>query len=255
MDDHIDLMMSFMRFLGPEASVLSVCQPAVSVLSAVALMAAQNDPMQPRAMILMAGPIDTRINPTKVNEHAETKDLSWFENTVISHVPFPHMGAMRKVYPGFVQLSGFMSLNLDRHVEAHLDLYNHLIEGDGDSAEQHRLFYDEYLAVMDLPAELFLQTIEKVFKEHSLPRGILTHRGTLVEPGKIKKTALMTIEGANDDICGIGQTSAALDLCTNLPDDKKLNYIQQNVGHYGVFNGKRWRTEIKPRMAEFIRTV
>ena len=255
LDDHIDLMIDFMRYLGPDVSVMGVCQPAVSVLAAVSLMAAEDDPLQPHAMILMGGPIDTRVNPTKVNQHAETKELSWFENSVISHVPFPLPGFMRKVYPGFIQLSGFMTMNLDRHVEAHMDLYNHLVEGDGDSAEQHKNFYDEYLSVMDLPAEFFLQTIETVFKEHALPRGFMTHRNTVVDPSKIKKTALMTVEGANDDICGFGQTSAAINLCDNLPDEKKLRHIQQKVGHYGVFNGKRWRTEIKPRIAEFIRSV
>ncbi|MBL6933017.1 MAG: polyhydroxyalkanoate depolymerase [Rhodospirillales bacterium] len=255
LDDHIDLMMDFMRFLGPDLNVMAVCQPAVSVLAAVSLMAAEKDPMQPHAMILMGGPIDTRMNPTKVNQHAETKDLAWFENSVISQVPFPQPGFMRKVYPGFVQLSGFMTMNLDRHMEAHVDLYNHLVEGDGDSADQHRKFYDEYLSVMDLSAEFFLQTIETVFQKHALPKGTMTHRGVPVDPSKISKTALMTVEGANDDICGFGQTSAALNLCSNLKDDKKLRHLQQKVGHYGVFNGKRWREEIQPRIAEFIRRV
>lgn len=255
LDDHIDLMIDYMRYLGPDVSVMAVCQPAVSVLAAVALMAAADDPMQPQAMVLMGGPIDTRVNPTKVNRHAETKDLSWFESSVISHVPFPLPGFMRKVYPGFVQLTGFMTMNLDRHMEAHMDLYNHLVEGDGDSAEQHKKFYDEYLSVMDLPAEFFLQTIETVFKEHALPQGFMTHRGTPVDPSKIKKTALMTVEGANDDICGLGQTGAAIELCSSLPETRKLRHIQEKVGHYGVFNGKRWRTEIKPRIAEFIRSV
>jgi poly(3-hydroxybutyrate) depolymerase len=255
LDDHIDEMIEFMRHLGPDVTVMAVCQPAVSVLAAVALMAAEKDPLQPHAMVLMGGPIDTRVNPTKVNQHAEAKDMSWFENSVISRVPFPQPGAMRKVYPGFVQLTGFMTMNLEKHMQAHVGLYNHLVEGDGDSADQHRDFYDEYLSVMDLPGEFFLQTIETVFKEHSLPKGTMTHRGALVDPSKIRKTALMTVEGANDDICGFGQTSAAINLCSNLADDKKLRHIQQKVGHYGVFNGKRWRTEIQPRIAEFIRSV
>ncbi len=253
LDDHIDVMMDFFRYLGPDLTVMAVCQPAVSVLAAVSLMAAEKDPLQPRAMVLMGGPIDTRVNPTKVNQHAETKDLSWFENSVISRVPFPQPGAMRRVYPGFVQLSGFMTMNLDRHMQAHVGLYNHLVEGDGDSADQHREFYDEYLSVMDLPAEFFLQTIETVFKEHALPRGFMTHRGVPVDPGKIRKTALMTVEGENDDICGHGQTSAAHGLCGGLPDEKKVHHLQKKVGHYGVFNGKRWKTEIQPRIAEFIR--
>ncbi len=255
LDDNIDLMIDFMHFLGSDVSVLAVCQPVVPVLAAVSLMAGDDDPAQPRAMILMGGPVDTRINPTKVNAHAESKDMSWFENSAVSRVPFPMSGAMRKVYPGFAQLSGFLAMNLDRHVEAHLDLYDHLIEGDGDSAEQHRTFYDEYLSVMDLPAEFLLQTIKTVFKDHDLPRGVMTHRGTPVDPGAIKKTALMTIEGGKDDICGLGQTSAAMDLCSNLADSKKRQYVQPEVGHYGVFNGRHWRNEIKPSIAEFIRSV
>lgn len=255
LDSHIDLMIDFMQFMGRDTSVLAVCQPVNSVLAAVSLMAAENDPCQPKAMILMAGPIDTSINPTEVNNHANAKDMAWFEKSVISHVPFPLPGAMRKVYPGFVQLSGFLAMNMDRHVEAHKGFYNHLVEGDGDSAEQHRTFYDEYLAVMDLPAEFFLQTIETVFKENALANGTMTHRGVPIDPTKIKKTALMTIEGSKDDICGLGQTGAAIDLCTNIPAKKKQRVVQENVGHYGVFNGKRWRTEIKPRMAEFIRSI
>ena len=253
LDDHIDTLMDFIRFLGPNVHVIAVCQPTASLLAAVSLMAAENDPDQPRSMVLMGGPIDTRINPTEVNKHAEGKPLSWFEHSVISRVPFPMSGAMRKVYPGFVQLTGFMTMNLDRHIESHMDLYNHLVDGDGDSADQHRDFYDEYLAVMDLPAEFYLQTIETIFKEHSLPRGEMYHRGVLVEPAKIKKTALMTVEGEKDDICGVGQTSAAHDLCTGLNEERKVVYVQKGVGHYGVFNGRRWKTEIQPRIAAFIR--
>ena len=255
LDDNIDLMIDFIHFLGADVSVLAVCQPVVPVLAAVSLMAADEDPIQPRAMILMGGPVDARISPTKVNEHAQSKSLSWFENNIISRVPFPMPGVMRKVYPGFAQLSGFLAMNIDRHVEAYMDLYNHLVDGDGDSADQHREFYDEYLSVMDLSAEFFLQTIESVFKEHKLARGIMTHRGTPVDPSKIKKTALMTIEGGKDDICGLGQTAAAMDLCSNLSDKKKLQHVEHDVGHYGVFNGRRWRKEIKPRIAEFIRSV
>lgn len=253
LDDHIDLMLDFMRLLGPDLNVMAVCQPAVSVLAAVALMAAEKDPLQPRSMVLMGGPIDTRVNPTKVNRHAESKELSWFENSVISRVPFPQAGAMRKVYPGFVQLGGFMAMNLDRHMQAHAGLYNHLVEGDGDSADQHREFYDEYLSVMDLPAEFFLQTIKTVFKRHALPRGVMRHRGKLVDASKIRKTALMTVEGEKDDICGLGQTAAAHDLCVNLAATRKLRHVQMRAGHYGVFNGRRWKTEIQPRIAEFIR--
>ncbi len=252
LDDHIDTLIDFMRFLGPDVHVIAVCQPTASLLAAVALMAAEKDPDQPRSMVLMGGPIDTRINPTEVNKHAEGKPLSWFEHAVISRVPFPLPGAMRTVYPGFVQLSGFMTMNLDRHIESHVGLYNHLVDGDGDSADQHRDFYDEYLAVMDLPSEFYLQTIETIFKEHSLPKGEMMHRGTKVNPAKIKKTALMTVEGENDDICGVGQTSAAHSLCSGLAKDKKTLYVQKGVGHYGVFNGRRWKTEIQPRIAAFI---
>ena len=252
LDDHIDTVIDFIRFLGPDVHVIAVCQPTASLLAAVSLLAAENDPAQPSSMVLMGGPIDTRINPTEVNNHAESKPLSWFEHAVISRVPFPLAGAMRKVYPGFVQLSGFMTMNMDRHIESHMGLYNHLVEGDGDSADQHRDFYDEYLAVMDLPAEFYLQTIETIFKEHALPRGLMTHRGVSIDPSKISKTALMTVEGEKDDICGVGQTSAAHALCSGLADDKKTLYVQKGVGHYGVFNGRRWKTEIQPRIAAFI---
>ncbi len=252
LDDHIDTLTDFIRFLGPDVHVVAVCQPTASLLAAVSLMAAEKDPDQPRSMVLMGGPIDTRVNPTEVNRHAEGKPLSWFEHAVISRVPFPLPGAMRRVYPGFVQLSGFMTMNLDRHIESHVGLYNHLVDGDGDSADQHRDFYDEYLAVMDLPAEFYLQTIETIFKEHALPKGEMMHHGTLVEPAKIRKTALMTVEGENDDICGVGQTSAAHGLCSGLAEDKKTLYVQKGVGHYGVFNGRRWKTEIQPRIAAFI---
>ncbi|HER27190.1 MAG TPA: polyhydroxyalkanoate depolymerase [Rhodospirillales bacterium] len=252
LDDHIDMLIDFIHLLGPDVHVIAVCQPTASLLAAVALMAADDDPDQPRSMTLMGGPIDTRINPTEVNRHAEGKPLAWFEHAVISRVPLPLPGAMRRVYPGFVQLSGFMTMNLDRHMESHIGLYNHLVEGDGDSADQHRKFYDEYLAVMDLPAEFYLQTIETIFKEHALPQGRMTHRGVTVDPAQIKKTALMTVEGEKDDICGVGQTSAAHDLCSDLADDRKVRYVQKGVGHYGVFNGRRWRDEIQPRIAAFI---
>jgi len=253
LDDHIDTMIDFMRYLGPDAHVMAVCQPVPSVLAAVSLMAAAGDPAQPSSMTLMGGPVDTRVNPTAVNQHAEAKKMAWFENAVISRVPLPHPGAMRRVYPGFVQLSGFMAMNIERHMEAHVGLYNHLVEGDGDSADQHRSFYDEYLAVMDLPGEFFLQTIRTVFKRHALPRGIMTHRDNLVEPAAIRKTALMTVEGEKDDICGVGQTAAAHDLCTNIPARKKVQLVQPKVGHYGVFNGRRWKTDIQPKVAAFIR--
>lgn len=253
LEDHVDTIIDFIRFLGPDVHVIAVCQPSVSVLAAAAVMAQNNDPCQPKSMTLMGGPIDTRVNPTAVNRHAQTRDTSWFKQNVITRVPFPHMGVMRDVYPGFVQLTGFMTMNLDRHVDAHVELYNHLVEGDGDSETQHRAFYDEYLSVMDLPAEFFLQTIEAVFQNHDLAKGVMQHRGQKVDPAAIKKTALMTVEGEKDDICGVGQTGAAHELCSGLSSKKKLSFVQPGVGHYGVFNGRRWRTETQPKIAQFIR--
>jgi poly(3-hydroxybutyrate) depolymerase len=203
-------------------------------------------------MTLMGGPIDTRINPTVPNELAQTHSLDWFERTVIQRVPAPNPGFMRRVYPGFVQLSGFMTMNLDRHVGAHMRLYQNLLRGDGDSADQHRAFYDEYRAVMDLPAEYYLQTVQRVFQEHQLAVGSFRHRGQLVDPSAITGCALMTVEGANDDISGVGQTRAAQDLCTALPEAMRAHWEQPDVGHYGVFNGRRWRSEIAPRVKAFI---
>lgn len=254
LDDYIDYIISMLHFLGPDAHVLGVCQPSVPVLAAVAVMEDRDDPYVPSTMTLMGGPIDTRVAPTAVNDLAVSKGIDWFKNNVIMKVPFPHPGFMRDVYPGFLQLSGFMSMNLDRHVTAHKDFFQHLVEGDGDSAEKHREFYDEYLAVMDLTAEFYLQTVETVFIDHSLPQGTMMHNGRLVDCTKITRTALLTVEGEKDDITGRGQTKAAHALCTNLADDMKAHYEQPNVGHYGVFNGSRWRAEIAPRVMDFIRS-
>jgi poly(3-hydroxybutyrate) depolymerase len=200
----------------------------------------------------MGGPIDTRRNPTAVNKLAEERGIDWFRNNVITKVPFPHPGMMRDVYPGFLQLSGFMAMNYDRHATAHQEFYQHLVDGDGDSAEKHREFYDEYLAVMDLAAEFYLQTVDTVFIRHALPNGEMTHRGRKVDPSKITRVALMTVEGENDDISGLGQTEAAQRLCSSLPADKKVHYLQPGVGHYGVFNGSRFRSEIAPRISDFM---
>jgi poly(3-hydroxybutyrate) depolymerase len=252
LDDYVDYVAEFLRHLGPDTSVMAVCQPSVPVMAAVALMNAAKDPAAPKTMILMGGPIDTRRNPTAVNRLAEEKGVDWFRNNVIMKVPAPHAGMMRDVYPGFLQLGGFMTMNLDRHIDAHRDLFWHLVEGDGDSAEKHREFYDEYMSVMDLTADFYLQTVEKVFVNHDLPKGTLTHRNHRVDPSKITQTALMTIEGERDDISGVGQTEAAQDLCSNLPQQKKLHYLQPGVGHYGVFNGSRFRKEIVPRIVEFV---
>ncbi|MEH0070908.1 polyhydroxyalkanoate depolymerase [Pannonibacter sp. Pt2-lr] len=254
LDDYIDYVISMLHFLGPDTHVVAVCQPSVPVLAAVAVMEARNDPYAPSTMTLMGGPIDTRVAPTAVNDLAMSKGINWFKRNVIMQVPFPHPGMMRYVYPGFLQLSGFMSMNLDRHLIAHRDFFQHLVKGDGDSAEKHREFYDEYLAVMDLTAEFYLQTVESVFIEHSLPLGKMKHGDVLVDCGAIRNTALLTIEGEKDDITGRGQTRAAHTLCTSLPEDMKAHYEQPNVGHYGVFNGSRFRAEIAPRMIDFILT-
>jgi poly(3-hydroxybutyrate) depolymerase len=255
LDDYIDLVMTYMRHLGPEHSVIGVCQPSVPVFAAAALMAAQGDPAQPRAMVLMGGPIDTRVNPTQVNQLASAHPISWFERKVIATVPPRFPGAFRRVYPGFVQLAGFMQMNLDRHITAHVDLFRHLVRGDGESAAATRTFYDEYMSVMDLPADFYLQTVRRVFQEHSLPLGTFKSRDRRVEPAAIGRTALLTVEGENDDICAVGQTAAAHVLLSGLPDSKKSRYIQPKVGHYGVFNGRRWRTEIYPRVRDFIRAA
>jgi len=253
LDDYIDYTMEMIRFLGPDTHVVAVCQPSVPVLAAVALMEEANDPLSPASMTLMGGPIDTRINPTAVNKLAMDKPLTWFEENVIMQVPWPQPGTMRNVYPGFLQLSGFMSMNLDKHMSAHKEFFFHLVKNNGDSAEKHREFYDEYLAVMDLTAEFYLQTVDTVFIRHALPKGEMTHRGKLVDPSKIRKTALLTVEGENDDISGVGQTYAAQTLCSSLPDSMRQHYLQPDVGHYGVFNGSRFRKEIAPRIIQFAR--
>jgi poly(3-hydroxybutyrate) depolymerase len=253
LDDYIDYVIEILAHLGPGAHVMAVCQPSVPVLAAVSLMSEAGDPNLPASMTLMGGPIDTRFAPTAVNKLAKSKGIEWFERKVLMQVPFPHPGFLRWVYPGFLQLGGFMSMNLDRHVTAHQDLFRHLVAGDGDSAEKHRDFYDEYLAVMDLTAEFYLQTVKTVFIDHALPNGTMTHRGRPVRPAAIRRTALLTVEGERDDISGVGQTEAAHALCTGLPEAKKQHYLQPTVGHYGVFNGSRFRNEIVPRISAFIR--
>jgi poly(3-hydroxybutyrate) depolymerase len=253
LDDYIDYAIEMLHHLGEDTHVIAVCQPAVPVLAAVARMEAEKDPFAPSSMTLMGGPIDTRINPTAVNQLATTRPLSWFEENVIMNVSWPQPGFMRPVYPGFLQLSGFMSMNLDRHMIAHKDFFVHLVKNDGDSAAKHRDFYDEYLAVMDITAEFYLQTVDTVFIKHSLPKGEMLHRGKAVDPSKIVNTALMTVEGENDDISGIGQTESAQRLCSSLPDHMRLHYVQPDVGHYGIFNGSRFRREIAPRIIAFMR--
>ena len=250
--DYIDYVIEMLHHLGPDAHVMAVCQPSVPVLAAVALMEARGDRCAPSTMTLMGGPVDTRRNPTAVNLLAEKKGTEWFRDNVIMQVPWPEPGFGRSVYPGFLQLSGFMSMNLDRHIIAHKDFFMHLVKNDGDSAAKHREFYDEYLAVMDLTAEFYLQTVDTVFVRHALPKGEMMHRGVPIEPAAISNVALLTIEGENDDISGLGQTQAAHDLCVNIPEDMRLHYVQPAVGHYGVFNGSRFRSEIVPRITDFI---
>jgi poly(3-hydroxybutyrate) depolymerase len=252
LDDYIDYVVSILHLLGGDTHIIAVCQPSVPVLAAVAAMEAAGDPNVPNSMVLMGGPIDTRVNPTGVNKLAEHRGTGWFRRNVITKVPFPQPGFMRDVYPGFLQLHGFVSMNLDRHIEAHRKLFQHLVEGDGDSVQRHREFYDEYLAVMDLAAEFYLQTVDTVFVRHALPKGQMTHRGRLVEPARIKRVALMTVEGEHDDISGVGQTEAAHGLCANIPASRKAHWLQPGVGHYGVFNGSRFRAEIAPRIADFV---
>jgi len=252
LDDYIDYVISILHLLGGDAHVIAVCQPSVPVLAAVALMEADKDPYVPHSMTLMGGPIDTRVNSNDVNKLAETRGIDWFRRNVISKVPFPHPGFMRDVYPGFLQLHGFVSMNLDRHIEAHRNLFMHLVKGDGDSANKHREFYDEYLAVMDLTAEFYLQTVDTVFIRHALPKAQMTHRNRRVDPAQIRRVALLTVEGEHDDISSVGQTEAALDLCVNIPSERKAHYLQPGVGHYGVFNGSRFRAEIAPRIADFV---
>jgi poly(3-hydroxybutyrate) depolymerase len=252
LEDYIDYVIEMFHVLGGNVHVLAVCQPAVPVLAAVSVMEADHDPYVPLSMTLMGGPIDTRRNPTAVNNLAADKGIDWFRNNVITKVPFPHPGVMRDVYPGFLQLTGFISMNRDRHVDAHKKLFQNLVKGDGDLVDKHRDFYDEYLAVMDLTAEYYLQTVDTVFIKHALPKGEMMHRGKPVDPSKVVNVALMTVEGENDDISGLGQTEATHMLCSSIPDDRRVHYVQKGVGHYGVFNGSRFKSEIVPRVSDFM---
>jgi polyhydroxyalkanoate depolymerase len=251
-DEFIDHVITFLHVIGPGVHVVGVCQPCVAVLAAVAIMAEDCDPAQPRSMTLMAGPIDARINPTEVNRLAASRPIDWFERNLIGIVPLRYAGALRRVYPGFVQLVAFMSMNLDRHVKAQIDLFCHLANGEGQKAAAIRAFYDEYCAVMDLPAEFYLQTVRTVFQEHSLPLGKFEWRGRRVDAGAIRRTALFTVEGERDDICGVGQTLAVQELCSGLRPDTKRHHVQTGVGHYGVFNGRRWSSYIYPILRNVI---
>lgn len=252
LDDYIDYVIDMIRLLGPDLHLMAVCQPSVPVIAAIARMEAEGDPATPLSMTLMGGPIDTRESPTKVNLLAQDRGTEWFKRHCIVKVPLPNPGFMRDVYPGFLQLSGFMAMNIDRHIEAHGEMFSHLVHGDGDSAEKHRDFYDEYLAVMDLTAEFYLQTVDTVFVRHALPNGEMMHRDQPVDLTAIKRCALMTVEGENDDISGVGQTRAAHKLCVNIPETRRVHWLQPKVGHYGVFNGSRFRAEVAPRIADFM---
>ncbi len=253
LNDYIDHIQFVLRQLGPDVHVVAVCQPGPPVLAAIARMAEAGEAAQPATMTFMGSPIDARRSPTAPNKLAQSRGYDWFEKNMIHTVPPNYPGAFRRVYPGFVQLASFMGMNWSSHVDAHYDFYKHLIEGDGDNAQKHRKFYDEYLSVLDLTEEFYLQTIRDVFQEYKLARGMLRHEGALIKPEAIRNTALMTVEGENDDISGIGQTQAAHDLCINIPHHMQQDYVQPGVGHYGVFNGSRFRTEIAPRMREFHR--
>lgn len=252
LDDYIEHMMRYLAAVGPGAHVVAVCQPCVAALAATALMAEDDHPATPRSLTLMAGPVDCRVNPTGVNELANSKPIEWFEKNLISHVPLPHAGHMRRVYPGFVQLSAFLSMNLERHKQQFRNLYQHLVEGDTAKADVIRVFYDEYLAVNDLPAEFYLETVQKVFQTYDLPLGKLSYRGRVVNPAAIRRTALLTVEGERDDICSVGQTVAAQDLCSSIRPYMKTHHVQVGVGHYGVFSGRKWNQQIYPRVREVI---
>jgi len=245
-DEYVDHVIRFLETIGPGAHVVAVCQPCPAVLATVAVMAQANHACQPRSMTLMAGPIDTRINPTAVNDLATGHPIDWFEKNLITTVPGRYAGAHRRVYPGFMQVSAFLSMNLPRHVRAHFDLFEHIRKGEDEKAEANRKFYDEYFSVSDLPAEFYLETVQRVFQEFYLPRGMFTYRGARVEPAAIARTALLTVEGERDDICSVGQTLAAHDLCVSIKPFRKKHYVQAGVGHYGVFSGTRWQTQIYP---------
>ncbi|MGD0419487.1 MAG: polyhydroxyalkanoate depolymerase [Xanthobacteraceae bacterium] len=245
-DEYVEHLIKFVEVMGPGAHVLAVCQPCVAVLSAVAVMAQTANPAQPRSMTLMAGPIDTRVNPTKVNVLANKRSIAWFERSLTASVPLRYPGAFRRVYPGFVQLLAFLSMNLERHVKAHKELYENLANGEDEKAAVTKAFYDEYFAVLDLTAEFYLETVRLIFQEYALPLGKLEYRGTRIDPSAIRRTMLLTVEGERDDICAVGQTVAAHDLCSKLRPYLKRHHMQAGVGHYGVFSGKRWENQVYP---------
>lgn len=252
LDDYIDYVIGFLEHIGPGAHMLAVCQPSVPALAATALLNESKHPCRPLTLTMMGGPIDTREAPTSVNDLAMQRPIEWFRHTVIATVPLQYPGAGRKVYPGFLQLAGFMSMNLGNHMLSHYHMFKHLVAGDGDSADATKAFYDEYRAVCDLDADYYLQTVEEVFQKHSLPKGEFVHRGKRIDLGCITDTALLAVEGEKDDISGIGQTRAALHLATGLADQKKQYHLAPEVGHYGIFNGSKWRERIAPILEDWI---
>ena len=254
LDDFVTFVIDCVHAIGPDCHVMAVCQPAVAALAATAILAAEKDPDQPASLTLMAGPIDARMSPTKVNELATEKPLDWFEKNMIGVVPARLAGAGRLVYPGFLQLSAFMCMNVERHAKSFINLFQHRVDGDWAKADAIRAFYEEYFAIMDLPAEFYLETVREVFQRHSLARGEMKYRGRPVDPGAIRRTFLLTVEGERDDICAVGQTLAAQDLCRNLKPYKKTHHMQPGVGHYGVFSGKKWETQIYPVLRNHIRS-
>lgn len=252
LDDYIDYLIGWLEHIGPGAHMLAVCQPSVPSYAAACLMSASNHPARPRTLTMMGGPIDTREAPTVVNDLATERPISWFEQNVVATVPFQYAGAGRRVYPGFMQLAGFMTMNLGSHMMSHWAMFKHLVDGDDESAEATKDFYEEYRSVCDMTAEFYLQTVQEVFQKHSLPKGELMHRGTRVDPAAIKDVALLAIEGERDDISGLGQTKAALTIATGLPKAMKKYHMAPKVGHYGIFNGSKWRTKIAPVVEEWI---
>jgi poly(3-hydroxybutyrate) depolymerase len=252
LDDYIDYVIAFLEHIGPGAHMLAVCQPSVPAYAATAIMGASEHPCRPATLTMMGGPIDTREAPTSVNDVAMQRPHAWFEQNVIATVPVTYPGAGRRVYPGFLQLAGFMAMNLGSHMMSHYGMFKHMVAGDGDSADATKTFYDEYRAVCDMTADFYLQTIEHVFQRHSLPKGEFVHRGERVDPAAIRDTAILAIEGERDDISGIGQTRAALHLASELSDDRKKYYLAESVGHYGIFNGSKWRNRIAPVLEDWI---
>ena len=252
LDDYTEHLITFLEELGPRAHMVAICQPSVSALVAAAIMSEDDHPARPATLTLMAGPIDTRVQPTRVNQFAKSKPLKWFEDNLINYVPIQCKGAFRPVYPGFVQLAAFVAMNLERHIKQHMDLANHLVKGETEKADIIKTFYDEYFAVMDLPAEFYIETVRDVFQQHLLPLGKMTYRGRPVSPAAIRRMGLMTVEGEKDDICSIGQTLAAQDLCSGVRVYRRMHHMQAGVGHYGVFSGKRWNNEIYPILRDFV---